>query len=61
VRKLNHEQAKHLAETARLIAVAQFAAFGYTSFVNDQYLLTILSTVIFAELELVAVLLLGDK
>jgi hypothetical protein len=61
VRKLNREQAKHLAETARLIAVAQFAAFGYTSIVNHQYLLTILSTVIFVELELVAVLLLGDK
>lgn len=59
--KLNREQAKHLAETARIVAVAQFAAFGYTSLSDHQYLLTPMSAVLFAEIELVAVLLLGDK
>lgn len=59
--KLNEEQAKHLADTARLVAIAQFAAFGYTSFAEQQYLMTILSALVFAEFESLALLLLGDK
>jgi len=61
VRRLHREQSKHLAETARLIAVAQFSVFGYASVTDEQYLLAILSIVIFVELETVAVLLLGDS
>lgn len=41
--RLNKEQAKHLADTARIIAIAQFAAFGYTSFAEQQYLMTLVS------------------
>lgn len=59
--KLNEEQAKHLADTARLVAIAQFASFGYTSFAEQQYLMTILSALVFAEFESLALLLLGDK
>lgn len=59
--RLNKEQSKHLAETARIIAIAQFAAFGYTAVVNQQYALAIFSTVWFFAAEGLAVLLLEDK
>ncbi len=45
--KLSKEQAKHLAETTRIVAIAQLAAFGYTAVVNQQYALAILSTLWF--------------
>lgn len=58
--RLNKEQAKHLAETARIVGIAQFAAFGYTAVVDQQHLLAMLSAVWFVAAELLAVLLLED-
>ena len=60
VRSLNSEQAKHLAETARLIAAAQFAVFGYTSLYEHRLLITLFSAVIFVEIEWMAVKLLEN-
>ncbi len=59
--KLNEEQAKHLADSARVVAIAQFAAFGYTAVVNQQYSIAILSTLWFIAAEWLAVLLLEDQ
>jgi len=59
--RLNKEQSKHLADTARLVAIAQFAAFGYTALTEQQYLMTLLSTLVFVEFESMALFLLGDK
>lgn len=58
---LNKEQAKHLAETARVVAIAQFAAFGYTAVVNQQHLIAMLSTLWFVAAEWLAVMLLEDQ
>lgn len=58
---LNKEQAKHLAETARVVAIAQFAAFGYTAVVNQQYSIAMLSTLWFVAAEWLAVMLLEDQ
>ena len=60
-RSLNAAQVKHLAETARLIATAQFAVFGYTSLQEHRWLITLLSAVIFAEMEWLAVKLLENS
>ncbi|MDD5388957.1 MAG: hypothetical protein PHD37_06410 [Gallionellaceae bacterium] len=58
---INKEQSKHLAETARVVAIAQFAAFGYTAVVNQQYSIAILSTLWFVAAEWLAVMLLEDQ
>ena len=60
VRSLNSEQAKHLAETARLIAAAQFAVFGYTSIHEHRLFITLISAALFVEIEWLAVLLLEN-
>ncbi len=59
--KLNKEQAKHLADTARIVAVAQFAAFGYTATVNQQYLIAVISSLWFFAAEWLAVMLLEGE
>lgn len=61
VRSLNAEQAKHLAETARLIATAQFAYVGYTSLNAGDIVGTLISLVFFAEMEWAAIILLRSK
>lgn len=58
---LNKEQTKHLSETARVVAIAQFAAFGYTAVVNQQYSIAILCTLWFVAAEWLAVMLLEDQ
>ncbi|MFZ5593699.1 MAG: hypothetical protein ACOY4D_05480 [Pseudomonadota bacterium] len=58
--RLNTEQAKHLAETFRAVAFAQFAAFGYVAIQKQDYITFVVSTGLFFCLIAFAVLLLED-
>lgn len=57
--KLNNEQAKHLADTLRIIAVAIFSLFGYNGVMHREWLQISLSTLIFCWLEAMALFVLS--
>ena len=46
--KLNSEQSKYLADILKIVAVAQFALFGYTGLVDHVLMFTIGSGLLFA-------------
>lgn len=57
--KLNNDQAKHIANSLRIIGMAQFAAFGWSAF-NDKILsILLLSSIIYLYFEFLAVSFLG--
>lgn len=56
--KLNREQAKHLAETLRIVAIAQFGVYGYHGITGGLMGNVIASAFLFVYLEFVAVFLL---
>ncbi len=58
--RLNKEQTKHLADTLRAVAFAQFAAFGYVAMKEESYTIFVISAVLFVFLEVVAVVILED-
>lgn len=60
--RLNGEQAKHVAETLRIVAVAEFGFFGYTAGLerHDWWLMAA-SLLSFTLIEYAAVLILGDR
>lgn len=61
--KLNREQAKHLAETMRIVAIAQFGYFGYYGLIHwtTQRSQFVLSSLLFVIIELLAVALLTEE
>ena len=60
--QLNNEQAKHIADTLRIAAVAEFGFFGYTGrFEQRAWLLVFLAIIIFALTESAAVLILKER
>ena len=60
---INKEQAVHLAETLRIVALAQFGFFGYTALkhVDKHWFILLWCSVWFVYLELCAVFLLGGR
>ena len=60
--RLNNEQAKHIADTLRIIAVAEFGFFGYTGGLeHGDWLFVALSVGVFALLEWAAILTLRER
>ncbi|WP_145930813.1 hypothetical protein [Acidihalobacter prosperus] len=61
--KLNQEQARHLADTFRIVAVAQFGFFGYHGLVewNTHGFTLLWSTAVFIVSEWLAVRLLKEN
>ena len=60
--RLNSEQAKHVAETLRIIAIAEFGFFGYTGGLEHRdWLFVALSVGVFAILEGAAILTLRER
>jgi len=60
--RLNNEQAKHVADTLRVAAVAEFGFFGYTGGLeHHDWLLVLLSVCIFVLIEGAAVLTLRER
>ena len=59
--KLNNEQAKHLAGTLRIVAVAQFAAFGWAAIQSSDWLGTLWPTTLFILLEFIALYALQEE
>ena len=60
--RLSDEQAKHIAETLRIVAIAEFGFLGYTAGLkrHDWWLMAA-SSLSFILIESVAVLILGDR
>ncbi|MDH4275841.1 MAG: hypothetical protein OEW08_12465 [Gammaproteobacteria bacterium] len=52
--KLNKEQAKHLADTLRVVAVAEFGYFGYAGLNGKEWGMVAISTVAFILIEYLA-------
>ncbi len=60
--QLNDEQAKHVAETLRIIAIAEFGFFGYTGgLVHRNWLFVALAVGVFALFEGAAILTLRKR
>ncbi len=60
--KLNKEQAKHLAGTFRVVAIAQFGFFGYHGLVSDpsRWIAVLWSVMFFIGLEFAAIWILEE-
>ena len=57
---MNENQRKHIANSLRIIGLAQFATYGYTSIGDGEWLIVISSALAYAGLELLAFLALKD-
>lgn len=55
---MNENQAKHLANSARIIGMAQFAAFGYPALVNEGMIAALPVGITYLLFEALAVLVL---
>lgn len=60
--RFNKEQAKHLADTFRIVAIAQFGFFGYHGLIKwpEGWAAFVWSAILFAVLDWVAVRLLEN-
>lgn len=58
--ELNKEQAKHLADTLRVVAIAQFGYFGYDSLKVGMWPMVAVSFLLFVALEFLALTALED-
>ena len=56
---LNKDQLKKLSDTFTVLAFAQFGVFGYDAYQQSQWLMLSLSSIIFIELQVVAIVILG--
>lgn len=60
--QLNDEQAKHAADTLRVVAIAQFGFFGYTEgLARKDWWFMGAAAIGFALIEFAAILILGDR
>lgn len=60
--RFNDEQARHIADTLRVAAVAEFGFFGYTGGLEHRdWLLALLSACVFVLIESAAVLTLRKR
>ena len=60
--RLNREQAKHIADTSRIIAITEFGFFGYTGGIqHHDWVLITLAVAAFIAFEVAAVLILGER
>lgn len=56
---LNKEQIKKLSDTFSVIAYAQFGVFSYDAYQQSQWLMLSVSSIIFIELQVFAIMILG--
>jgi hypothetical protein len=56
---VNKEQIKKLSDTFSVIAYAQFGVFGYDAYQQSQWLMLSVSSVVFIELQVFAIMILG--
>ncbi|BBP46300.1 hypothetical protein THMIRHAS_16730 [Thiosulfatimonas sediminis] len=56
---MNENQAKYIAETAKLIAIAQFGYFGYKSLETPDHALFYVSCGVFIMLTIIGTVVLG--
>jgi hypothetical protein len=55
----NKDQIKKLSDTFSVIAYAQFGVFGYDAYQQSQWLMLSVSSVVFIELQVFAIMILG--
>lgn len=59
--KLNENQVKHISNSLRVIAMAQFATYGYNALQTNNFKLAFISMCVYVGIELVNVSLLKEK
>ena len=60
--RFNDEQARHIADTLRIAAVAEFGFFGYAGGLEyHDWLVALLSACVFALIESAAILILRER
>jgi hypothetical protein len=57
--KLNSDQNKHIANSLRIIAMAQFTAFGWSAYNNHEAFVLIVSSLFYLYIEFLALTFLG--